>query len=162
MILLVIIGFVSKSLYNVPFSLMALLGLYRAIKAPARLWADPFQRHYIWLFLCLWLPLLCSLPEAANSARAAQTVFPYLRFLFAGLFIIQELSGKPKADRLYPCRCLFLRAVLVRGCLPAILPGAEHSRLSLPGWRYHRHVLSEKHYFTHLRDPVRGFVFFIF
>ena len=96
LILLVIIGFVSKSLYNVPFSLMALLGLYRAIKAPARLWADPFQRNYIWLFLCLWLPLLCSLPEAANSARAAQTVFPYLRFLFAGLFIIQELSGNRK------------------------------------------------------------------
>ena len=92
LILLVIIGFVSKSLYNVPFSLMALLGLYRALKAPARLWADPFQRHYSWLFLCLWLPLLCALPDAANLSRASQTVFPYLRFLFAGLFIIQELS----------------------------------------------------------------------
>ena len=92
LILLVIIGFISKSLYNIPFSLMALLGLCRAIKAPERLWADPFQRHYSWLFLCLWLPLLCALPDAENIPRAARTVFPYLRFLFAGLFIIQELS----------------------------------------------------------------------
>ena len=36
--------------------------------------------------------MLLAFPDAVNPSRTAQTVFPYLRFLFAGIFIIHELS----------------------------------------------------------------------
>lgn len=92
LILLTIIGFVSKALYNYPMGLMALIGLYRIVLSPRAIWDDQIQKTFIIVFMCLWLPLLISFPDAVNQTRAAQTVFPYLRFLFAGLFIIQELS----------------------------------------------------------------------
>ncbi len=92
LILLTIIGFVSKALYNYPMGLMAVIGLYRVASSPKDTWNDKIQKTFIIVFLCLWLPLLMSFPDAVNQSRAAQTVFPYLRFVFSGLFIIQELS----------------------------------------------------------------------
>lgn len=92
LILLTIIGFVSKALYNYPMGIMAVIGLYRFVSSPKNIWNDQIQKTFIIVFLCLWLPLLISLPDAVNQSRAAQTIFPYLRFVFAGLFIIQELS----------------------------------------------------------------------
>jgi len=92
LILLTIIGFVSKALYNYPMGIMAVIGLYRVTLSAKDIWNDQVQKTFIIVFLCLWLPLLVSFPDAVNQSRAAQTVFPYLRFLFAGLFIIQELS----------------------------------------------------------------------
>ncbi len=96
LILLAIVGFVSKSLYNYPMGLMAIIGLYRVLSSAKVIWNDTVQKTFIIMFLCLWLPLLVSFSDAANQAHAAQTVFPYLRFLFAGLFIIQELSKDEK------------------------------------------------------------------
>ncbi|MCZ6803403.1 MAG: O-antigen ligase family protein [Proteobacteria bacterium] len=90
--MLTIIGFVSKALYNYPMGMMALIGLYSVFSSPRTIWNDQIQKSFIIVFLCLWLPLLMSFPDAVNQSRAAQTVFPYLRFLFAGLFIIRELS----------------------------------------------------------------------
>ena len=92
LILLTIIGFVGKALYNYPMGVMAVIGLYRVTLSSKDIWNDQVQKTFIIVFLCLWLPLLVSFPDAVNQSRAAQTVFPYLRFLFAGLFIIQELS----------------------------------------------------------------------
>ena len=159
LILLVIIGFVSKSLYNVPFSLMALLGLYRALKAPARLWADPFQRHYIWLFLCLWLPLLCALPDAENIPRAARTVFPYPRFLFAGLFIIQELSRDQRRIEFVLAGVFF---IVLFWCVDASLQfflgqnllGYPYRRGDITGMFYPRNTIS------HICSVLSGLCFF--
>jgi O-antigen ligase len=97
-ILLAFIGFISKSLYNYPVSIMALLGLYQFIKNPKDILQDPTLKTFSLVFLCLWLPLLISFPDAVNQSHSARTVFPYLRFLFAGIFIIKELSKDP--DRL--------------------------------------------------------------
>ncbi len=92
LILLAIFGFVDKALYNYPVGIMAILGIYRFLKSPADIWNDSTQRFFLIMFLCLWLPLLISFPDAVNHERAAQTIFPYIRFLFAGIFIIQEVS----------------------------------------------------------------------
>ena len=92
LIILTIVGFISKALYNYPFGIMAIIGLYRLIVSPKEVWRDDVQKFFIFSFLCLWLPLIISFPDSVNHNHAAHTVFPYLRFLFAGLFIIQELS----------------------------------------------------------------------
>ena len=92
LILLAFIGFVSKSYYNYPIGIMALLGLYRLIVTPGILLQEPILKTFTLVFLCLWLPLLISFPDAVNPGHSAHTVFPYLRFFFAGIFIISELS----------------------------------------------------------------------
>lgn len=98
LILLAFIGFVSKSYYNYPIGIMALLGLCQLILTPKILIQDPALKIFSLVFLGLWLPLLISLPDAVNSEHSAHTIFPYLRFFFAGIFIIKELSKD--SDRL--------------------------------------------------------------
>jgi len=92
--------FISKSLYNFPIGIMALIGLFRFIRSPKQFWQDPAVRIYILLFLCLWLPLLISFVDAVNPTRSARTVFPYLRFLFMGIYVIPELRSREMLDRL--------------------------------------------------------------
>ena len=92
LILLTIVGFVSKALYNYPLTIMAIIGFYRVIVSPQSIWSEQTLKYFIFLFLCLWIPMLLAFPDAVNPSRSAQTVFPYLRFLFAGIFIIHELS----------------------------------------------------------------------
>jgi O-antigen ligase len=92
LILLAFIGFVSKSYYNYPVGLMALLGLYQLIITPKIIIQDQILKVFTLVFLCLWLPLLISFPDAVNPGHSAHTIFPYLRFFFAGVFIIKELS----------------------------------------------------------------------
>ena len=92
LILLTIVGFVSKALYNYPLTIMAIIGFYKVIVSPQSIWNDQALKYFIFLFLCLWIPMLLAFPDAVNPSRSVQTVFPYLRFLFAGIFIIHELS----------------------------------------------------------------------
>ena len=92
LILLTIVGFVSKALYNYPLTIMAIIGFYKVIISPQSIWNDQALKYFIFLFLCLWIPMLLAFPDAVNPSRSVQTVFPYLRFLFAGIFIIHELS----------------------------------------------------------------------
>jgi O-antigen ligase len=96
LILLAFIGFVSKALYNYPIGLIALLGAYTLFKDPKIILEDKTLKTFSLVFLCLWLPLLISFPDAFNHAHSSRTVFPYLRFFFAGIFIITELNKDPE------------------------------------------------------------------
>lgn len=71
---------------------MAILGLYKIITAHRILLQDQILKIFTIAFLCLWLPLLISLPDAINPSHSSHTIFPYLRFFFAGIFIIDEIS----------------------------------------------------------------------
>jgi len=90
LILFTLFLFTSKSLYNIPVGIMAILGLWQSIASRGRIFLDPVVRGYTCLFLVLWLPLLVSLPDAANFQHSAQTTFPYLRFLFMGVYLLHE------------------------------------------------------------------------
>lgn len=92
LILLTFIGFVSKALYNYPMGVMAIIGLYQLIARPKILLHDSILKTFSLVFLCLWLPLLISFIDAVNPDHSVHTVIPYLRFYFAGIFIITALS----------------------------------------------------------------------
>ena len=68
---------------------MAIIGLYRFATNTKAMLDIPLYKAFVILFLCLWVPMLISLPDAVNPGRSAQTVFPYLRFLFFGTYITQ-------------------------------------------------------------------------
>ena len=91
LVLLAFAGFISKALYNYPVSIMALLGFYRLLTNHKILVTDKILRSASIVFLCLWLPLLFSLPDAVNPVRSAQTTFAYLRFYFSCIFIVHEI-----------------------------------------------------------------------
>lgn len=86
--------FISKSLYNVPIAIMAVIGLYRSIRSPRHVWDDQLSRFFIILFMCIWIPLLISLIDAVNISRSAKTAFGYLRFLFMGIYLLQSLKSR--------------------------------------------------------------------
>ncbi len=71
---------------------MAILGLYKIITAHRILLQDQILKTFTIAFLRLWLPLLISFPDAINPSHSSHTIFPYLRFFFAGIFIIDEIS----------------------------------------------------------------------
>jgi O-antigen ligase len=96
LVLFAILGFVSKSLYNYPIGVMAIIGLYQTITNPKQLLLDNILKTYLFVFLALWIPLLISFIDAVNYKHSAHTVFPYIRFLFAGIFIINALSKNEK------------------------------------------------------------------
>jgi O-antigen ligase len=118
LILLAFIGFVSKSLYNYPVGIMAILGLYQLIRTPKILLHDYVLKIFSLVFLCLWLPLLISFPDAVNIKHSAHTVFPYLRFFFAGIFIITELSKDPERLK-FVVICLFY--IVLFWCIDATI-----------------------------------------
>lgn len=92
LVLLTITLFVSKSLYNYPAGLMALLGLYGLIRNPGLLRSSGGIRTLTVLFLCFWAPMLLSLADAINFDRAFRTTALYLRLYFMGAFIILFLD----------------------------------------------------------------------
>lgn len=92
--------FISKSLYNVPIGIMALLGVWYTFRYAEQILRDLFTRTYILLFLCLWLPMLVAYIDAENYGRSAETVFPYLRFLFFGIFVLHEIRKPAVFDKI--------------------------------------------------------------
>ena len=116
LILLTIIGFVSKAYFTYPLGIMAIIGFYRFAQNPKLFWKNKILKTYIVLFLCIWIPLLISFYDAVNLVRSSQTIFPYLRFLFAGLFIIQELSKDNKYFEIF-ISCVFF--IVLFWCIDA-------------------------------------------
>ena len=92
LVLLAFLLFTSKSLYNYPVGIMAVLGLYRLLKTPGVIFANHIIRVFVSLFLCLWLPMLIALIDAVSLEHALRTVLPYARFLFLGIYLISEIK----------------------------------------------------------------------
>lgn len=92
--------FISKSLYNVPIGIMAVIGAWYSFRHARNILRDPFLRNYILLFFCLWIPLLISFADTVNYIRSAETVFPYLRFLFFGIYVLYEIRSPGVLDKI--------------------------------------------------------------
>ncbi len=92
--------FATETLFNVPFFLMAALGLYQCCRMPRDLLRDPAQRFAGLLFLCIWLPQLLALPDAANPGRSFETVAAYPHFFFAGVYIVRALQDARIREKL--------------------------------------------------------------
>ena len=119
-VILVLLGFflfISKSLYNYPLGIMALIGLYRTIRSPAAILSLPHMKVFIYLFLCLWIPMLCALPDAFSFKASMKTVLPYSRFLFIGVYLISEASGA----RIHKAIHLGVFCLLAFWCIDALV-----------------------------------------
>ena len=95
-LVLAFFGFISKALYNYPVGIMALVGIYIVISSPKLLLNDNTIKSFTLIFLCIWLPQVVSLFNAVDIKHSLHTVIPYLRFLFAGIFIITLIAKDQK------------------------------------------------------------------
>lgn len=93
--------FAAKTLFNLPMAIMMFIGIYRVVRDPRGALADPLIRLLLYLFLCFEIPILLSLPDAVHFNRAFSTALVDLRFLFAGVFIIETLKDAVARRRLF-------------------------------------------------------------
>ena len=91
--------FCTKTLFNIPLTIMALVVVFRFFSRGTSADRDRLKLLVL-LFLCLWLPMLVAFADAVNMSRTAKTVFPYLRFFLAGIYILQEINSPERVRRL--------------------------------------------------------------
>ena len=86
-------------LVEVPVVIMAICGIYLLTK-----------RRFVWngntplilftsVFIATWLPILISLPDAVNQQRTLLVAIKFIRFYFAGLFILHTLANTMAQER---------------------------------------------------------------
>ncbi|MBI1731891.1 MAG: O-antigen ligase family protein [Gammaproteobacteria bacterium] len=92
--------FATETLFNIPYWLMAALGLYELCRAPRAVLAQPGTRLAGALFLCLWLPQLAALPDAASPARSIETALAYPHFFLAAVYLLQSVRDPVIVRRL--------------------------------------------------------------
>ena len=76
----------------IPFVLISLVTILYFVRQPESFINNQSAISLVVLFLCFWLPLLASLPDANNYTESARVTFSYLRFLLFGLFILIALE----------------------------------------------------------------------
>lgn len=115
LILAVLLLLPTKTLFNAPVIFMALIALYRLCRDPSAMRRDPQLRVILALFLCIWLPMLWSLPGAVDLARSASTARDFLRFPLAAVFIVQTLRERRNRERLFLGVFITLSAWVIDG-----------------------------------------------
>lgn len=128
--------FATETLFNAPFWIMACAGLYLACRAPRALLDQPGLRHAGALFLCLWLPQLAALTDAANPGRSAGNALAYAHFYFAAVYVLTTLQD-PAALRRFEWAMF---AIITAWVLDALLQYATGANLL--GYPYRRGQLT--------------------
>ena len=86
-----LLGFVlllpAEPLYNLPFIALGILGFVQLVSSRARL-ASPEFRFLCIAFLCVWLPMLASLPDAVNFAESFRKSASLCIYFLAGVYAV--------------------------------------------------------------------------
>ncbi|MES9955645.1 MAG: O-antigen ligase family protein [Sedimenticola sp.] len=107
---------VSKSA-ELPVLIMAVFGFFLVIQKPIALFNTPQAKYFGLLFLLIWIPVTFSLPDAVNLGPTTKVAWGYLRFFFAGIFIVYSVKD-PKV-REYLARSI--SAILILWIADALL-----------------------------------------
>lgn len=83
--------FATKTLFNLPVAIMTLTGAVRLARHRERYQHDPAMRLIVAFFLCFWLPMWLSLPDAVNPSRSFGNTLSWLRFPLMAVFVLDTL-----------------------------------------------------------------------
>ena len=75
----------AEPLFNVPMIALAVLGLVQVASRRARL-ASPEYRFLCVAFLCIWLPMIASLPDAVNPGESIRKTASLCIYFLAGVY----------------------------------------------------------------------------
>jgi O-antigen ligase len=131
----------GKTLVHVPLGILALIGVYRILRAPRVLTEDRALRFAGLLWLCIWVPMLLSLPDAVNPARAGETVLLYLHFFPAVVAIVLGLRDDERLWRIAGSGTALIALAwsvdaLIQVCFGRNLLGYPHEGAVLEGAFY--------------------------
>ena len=104
-----------EPLYNAPLIALATLGFLRLVFRRTRL-GSPENRFLVTAFLCVWLPMLASLPDAVNLFKSALTTAGMCIYFLAGIYVIGAYTRFRDLDRFM----MGVAAVCVFWCLDAL------------------------------------------
>lgn len=105
---------------ELPTLLMAIAGIWLLWHRRTRLYDDPAQRLYAWLFLAIWLPILISLIGAVHLPRSLNDGLAYIRLYLAGVFVIAFLAEPRRQELLIRLAALMLAFWLFDALVQAI------------------------------------------
>ncbi|MCE9550556.1 MAG: O-antigen ligase family protein [Betaproteobacteria bacterium] len=88
-----------RNTFELPVALMAIFGLLLVLLEPRRILTNDAIKPLIFIFACLWIPMVASLTDAVNFSRAMQTTLVFLRFPLAAIFTIYALQSSPSRAR---------------------------------------------------------------
>ena len=86
----------AEPLFNVPLAVMALFGFVIFVRRPRVAISSKEARLLLALFLCIWLPMLFSLPDAVNVSESIRKTISLLPFWFAGIYLLAALGNRNK------------------------------------------------------------------
>ena len=91
-----LLGFVlllpAEPLYNLPLIALGVLGLVQLVSRRARL-ASPKFRFLCIAFLCIWIPMLASLPDAVNFAESFRKSASLCIYFLAGVYAVEAYKS---------------------------------------------------------------------
>lgn len=161
-----VILLITKADYGYPLVLMAAIAAYRLLRFPQQTIKTNQFKWLTVLFLLLWLPMLASLPDAVNPAHSASTVYPYIRFYFAGVFFLQELNKPAVAEKFFTGLFIIISCWVIDALIQLLfgknLLGYPDNNKGLTGLFYPKtrigHVLAvfSPLYFDYLRTQLRN------
>ena len=78
--------------YNAPLLALAALGLAQLVSGRAQL-RSPRYRFLCIAFLCVWLPMVASLPDAVNPPESFRKTASLCIYFLAGVYVVAALRG---------------------------------------------------------------------
>ena len=85
---------------ELPVLIMAVWGIVIVLRQRAKLTQMPAVRLFSLLALCIWIPMLLSLPDTYSVKKSTGTVLVFFRLYFAGLFVIWALQDEQRVKLL--------------------------------------------------------------
>ena len=107
----------TKNAFNIPFGIMTILGFVCVVRHYKKLVLDPGFRLLILLFGCIWIPMVIALFDAQYFEVSAITTLKFLRFLFAGVFVLTALADTKHRQLLF----FFIGAIVLGWSLDGLL-----------------------------------------
>lgn len=94
-------------LSNVPMAVMFLLGIKLLVLHQVDLGRREYK-FFSFVFLCFYIPIICSFPDAVNPGNVASVAGFYLSYFFSGIYIIKTLANDPVKQNYLLKLCAFI------------------------------------------------------
>ena len=85
---------------ELPVLIMTVYGVILAYQQRGKLMDLPAARLFNVLALCIWIPMVLSLPDTYYVNKTAGTIVAFIRLYFAGLYVIWALRDRQDISRL--------------------------------------------------------------
>ena len=104
-----------EPLFNVPLIILGILGLLHLASRPMQLTA-PENRFFCIAFLCVWLPMLASLPDAVNLFKSVRTTVGFSIYFLAGIYVLGAYTRFRDLDKIM----IGVTVICIFWCLDAL------------------------------------------